>query len=176
MMFGFSPQMMGGLIYEEIQSLPPMTGDVAPVGHIATASSFYAPTPGYPAFRAFDGIRTSESQWITGMGSPNASWVARQTPLAIKVWKYRVGAANTIAGRSPRDFRLQGSNDGTTWVDIDVRTGQAGWSTTVFETREYRITGSPVPYSRHRLFINANNGDASFTVVGELELLQVLTS
>ena len=47
------------------------------------------------------------------------------TPRRVSQYVWSTGGDNflyTSSCRSPRDFRLQGSNDGETWTDLDVRT------------------------------------------------------
>ena len=39
------------------------------------------------------------------------------------VVRYSLTSANDAPARDPKDFTLQGSNDGTTWTDLDSRTG-----------------------------------------------------
>src|SRR3954470_3840136 len=75
---------------------------------------------------------------------------------------YTITSAST-AGADPTGWTLQGSNDGTTWFDLDKRANQA-WTWRQY-TRPFTIA-QPGYYSQHRLVL-----DAAAATVAELELL-----
>jgi hypothetical protein len=78
---------------------------------------------------------------------------------------YTITSGN-VAG-DPSSWTLQGSNDGSTWRDLDTRSGQA--FTWRLYTRPFTIA-RPGNYSRYRLKLTANSGEAT-TTIAELELL-----
>jgi hypothetical protein len=82
-----------------------------------------------------------------------------------KATMYTITSGN-VAGDA-KDWTLQGSNDGTTWTDLDTRSGQA--FTWRLYTRPFTIA-HPGWYSQYRLNITANSGEAT-TTIAELELL-----
>ncbi len=75
---------------------------------------------------------------------------------------YTITSASS-AGADPTGWTLQGSNDGSTWFDLDTRTSQT-WAWRQY-TRPFAIA-QPGYYAQYRLVLN----DASDTVA-ELELL-----
>jgi predicted alpha-1,2-mannosidase len=79
-----------------------------------------------------------------------------------KAEMYTITSANTT-GADPTGWTLQGSNDGSTWFDLDKRTNQT-WMWRQY-TRGFAIA-QPGYYSQYRLVLN----DASDTVA-ELELM-----
>ncbi|MFC0105207.1 ThuA domain-containing protein [Kibdelosporangium aridum] len=83
-------------------------------------------------------------------------WLAYQLPAAKAVNRYTLTSANDFAGRDPKDWTLEGSNDGSTWTQVDKQTGQTFGER--LQTRLFTIA-SPVSYSRYRLNITANAGD-----------------
>jgi hypothetical protein len=71
-----------------------------------------------------------------------------------------------VAG-DPRDWTLQGSNNGTDWADLDTRVNQT------FQWRLYTkpfTVAHPGDYRFYRLHVTANSGEPT-TTVAELELL-----
>lgn len=67
----------------------------------------------------------------------------------------------------PKDWVLEGSNDGNTWTALDERANQEfRWR---HQTRAFPIT-SPAEYAHHRLRITANSGERT-TTIAEIELL-----
>jgi len=89
----------------------------------ATASSNY---PGESPNRAFDG--TTSTTWATadGVGAPH--WIDINVVLKAKLTSFALTNQNGLGNRMPRDFVLQGSNDGgSSWVDIKTVTGEIAW-------------------------------------------------
>jgi predicted alpha-1,2-mannosidase len=78
---------------------------------------------------------------------------------------YTITSGN-VAG-DPKDWTLQGSNDGSTWTDLDQRSGQA--FTWRLYTKPFTIA-HPGYYGYYRLNVTANTGEAT-TSLAELELL-----
>lgn len=153
---------------ETAQSLPAMTSNTAPSGHVASASSAYS---GQPAFLAFDQSTsfTYANAWSSTTTNPG-EWVARQTPSAIRVGSYAIRARNDSGAQiqNPSAWVFEGSNDGTTWAALDTQSGQS-W--TAGERKAFTIpAASRGSYNRHRVRCTAG-GSTVFTIV-ELELLQ----
>jgi hypothetical protein len=55
----------------------------------------------------------------------------------------------------PRDWTIQGSNDGNSWTTIDTRSSQTGWVSG--ETRRFTVSNS-TSYAQYRINVSANNG------------------
>lgn len=75
------------------------------------------------------------------------------------VTSYGVGTANDNPPRDPQAWTFAGSNDSTTWVTLDTRTGQFG-GTTPRNTFFYFNIANPgtVSYKYYRISFTANNG------------------
>jgi hypothetical protein len=50
-------------------------------------------------------------------------WVTYQLAKPAAVVRYALTSANDAPTRDPRDFTVQGSNDGSTWTDLNRQTG-----------------------------------------------------
>jgi hypothetical protein len=83
-------------------------------------------------------------------------WVTYQLAKPVAVVSYSLTSANDTPGRDPRDFTLQGSNNGSDWTGLDTRTGQSFGDR--FATNAYSFTNTTA-YGYYRLNITANSGD-----------------
>jgi glucose/arabinose dehydrogenase/PKD repeat protein len=83
-------------------------------------------------------------------------WVQFRFSEPVDVVRYALTSANDFAGRDPKNWTLQGSNDGTTWTDVDTRTNET-WPDR-FVKRKFTVTNTTV-YSHYRLNITANSGE-----------------
>ncbi|MET7421228.1 ThuA domain-containing protein [Dactylosporangium sp. NPDC005555] len=95
----------------------------------------------------------SGTKWLT---FATTGWVAYQLSTPAAVNGYALTSANDFPGRDPKDWTLQGSTDGTTWVDLDRRTGQTFGER--LQTRRFEVANTTV-YPRYRLNITANSGE-----------------
>ncbi|MEU8423209.1 GH92 family glycosyl hydrolase [Micromonospora sp. NPDC048835] len=84
-------------------------------------------------------------------------WVTYQLAEPATVRRYSLTAANDAPTRDPKDFVVQGSNDGTTWTDLDKRTGETFSGR--FATRTFSFTNTNA-YGFYRLNVTANSGDS----------------
>lgn len=118
-------------------------------------------SPSYPSSNAFD--NNNSSLWISEV------WV---TPAIIGynfsepkiVQEYTISYANgSITKRAPKDFELQGSNDGVTWNSIDIRSDETNWAGV--ESRTYTVTETNDAYHKFRLVVNDDNDAREGVVV-----------
>ena len=84
-------------------------------------------------------------------------WATYQLAKPATVVKYSLTSANDAPTRDPKDFTLQGSDDGSTWTDLDKQTGQSFSGR--FATNIYSFTNTTA-YGYYRLNITANSGDS----------------
>lgn len=98
-------------------------------------------------------------------GDPNTKWLtfARTGQLTLRmeqpvaVVKYGITSANDSAGRDPKNWKLQGSTDGQTWVDLDTRADEDFPQR--FQPRTFDVANETA-YGWYRLDVTANSGDA----------------
>ncbi|SNT58239.1 alpha-1,2-mannosidase, putative [Actinacidiphila glaucinigra] len=84
-------------------------------------------------------------------------WVTYRLAKPAAVVKYSLTSANDAAGRDPKDFTVQGSNDGGAWTDLDTRTGVSFSGR--FATNTYSFSNTTA-YAYYRLNVTANSGDS----------------
>jgi len=95
--------------------------------------------------------------------SPDSFWESIKFPIWLqiefkdnkskKISKYSLQAGEE-AKRMPKDWQFQGSNDGTTWKDLDVQKNRIGWKT---DERGTYAVASPAAYKFYRLYFTAGN-------------------
>jgi hypothetical protein len=119
---------------------------------------------------------TAADSWATdGTGQP--WWVKADfgdgtggTPGAQTIIEWTIANSGNTTGTwntfSPKDFKLQGSNDNSAWSDLDTHTNVTSWGSP--ETKTYTL-GSPGSYRYYRVYITASNG-SPYAMVGEIEL------
>jgi hypothetical protein len=100
------------------------------------------------------------------VGGQTAVWIQYQNPTSAVITKYSVTSANDFATRDPKNWSLQGSANGSTWVTLNTQSNQT--FTARFQKKEYTFTNSTA-YVYYRLNITANNG-ATATQLAEWEL------
>lgn len=72
-------------------------------------------------------------------------------------------------GDCPTGWKIQGSNDGSTWVDLDEQTGQSFPNN---DAKEYTIPGNNTAYKFHRFYLlswNTSNMIGTFKAWGYIE-------
>ncbi len=84
------------------------------------------------------------------------------------VKRYTVTAGNVnIPARDPKNWQFQGSNDGTNWTTLDTQSNQA--FTIRMQQKTYNL-GNTTAYRYYRFNVTANNGDSTFTHLGDIGL------
>lgn len=148
--------------------IPQMSANVSG-GYTARASSEVSSN--YPAYKAFD--RASAGGigdcWAGAAKATDAApqWLAIDLPSAVTITGY--GIQNRLNGdmACPTKWKLQGSNDKSTWEDI----GGVMNDTDMTYGKVRNFAANPTKaYSSYRLFITEINGTFDFTVVQEFML------
>lgn len=127
-----------------------MTSNTVPAPYVASASTEFSSD--YAAWKAFDGS-VGASTWATDWA--NTGWLQVLLPTPAIVTQYAIVDRGTSA-EQPRDWTLQGSNDGVSWVILDCRGGEVWQSST---TKTFPVV-TPRSYQYYRLNITKNNGSA----------------
>tara|TARA_R110002095_G_C4251687_1_gene240226 strand:- start:5736 stop:9821 length:4086 start_codon:yes stop_codon:yes gene_type:complete len=136
-------------------------------------------TINYNSWNAFD----KDSFKVISGGNKN-TWLASATtgwlqykfsyPRVLKSWRLR--SSNTTT-RNPKRFTIEGSNDGFAWTAIDSTytasdyVGEASLWGDIQDT-----SANTVAYVYHRINITANNGDAQYVGLTELEFNTITPS
>jgi len=118
------------------------------------ASSQNDPREG--AAKAFDGLPASK--WYNN-NRRGPWWLQYQFPSGEPqaVEQYRITSANDAPERDPKDWELQGSNDGRTWVALDARVGEV--FSERFQSKTYWLRNKE-KFQSYRLWITKQAGAA----------------
>lgn len=143
---------------------------------VASASDDNGGTnPSYNAFNLVTTGAASESDWLAASTTTSTLQYKQTERRILKSWRIRDGQT---AGRVPRRFTVEGSDDGLNWTAIDstytasdyISDGARLWGDL------HDTSGNTTAYLYHRLDITANSGDGSLTGLGELELNTITPS
>lgn len=130
-----------------------------------SASSYYSDK--YPPWEAFDGVKGSDVDCWTGSNRASSWWLQWQNKKKqVLVQRLRIQgtSSNDIAQQAITSFVLQGSDDGSTWLDICSASGLT-WGSAGYEWKEFTFSNNK-SYYYHRL---ANIKATSFPTIVELE-------
>ncbi|NJP80697.1 glycoside hydrolase family 92 protein, partial [Streptomyces sp. AA8] len=114
----------------------------------------------------FDGESTTK--WLD---FEKAAWLEFELSEPVTAVRYALTSANDSPGRDPRDWTLQGSQDGRNWTPLDSRKGETFEKR--FQTREFSFLNS-TPFRHYRLDIARNSG-ADITQLAEVQLAPYYT-
>ena len=143
--------------------IPDMTSNTAPSG-VASADSE---------------LGASYQAWNAMTRNDYLYWYPARDPVTPPCWlQYQFDSAKIIAqytlthaydaDRMFKDWIFKGSNDGSTWVDLDTVTGETGWTTD--EKRVYTFDNTTA-YEYYRIACSANNGH-HYTMIAEFEMME----
>ncbi|MEV5407313.1 GH92 family glycosyl hydrolase [Thermopolyspora sp. NPDC052614] len=107
----------------------------------------------------------SNTKWLV-FTDTRTGWLAYRLTEPTTVVHYAITSANDIPDRDPRDWQVQGSQDGRNWTTLDTRTGETFDAR--FQRKEYRFENTTA-YAYYRLNITANRG-AGIIQLAEWEL------
>lgn len=117
-----------------------MLPSIAPDG--VTASSQNA--PGEAAAFAADG--NASTKWLAFV---KAGWIQYQLTSAQPMAKYTLTSGGDAEARDPKNFRVQGSDNGTDWTTVDERSGEM--FTGRGQTRTFELAAPSAAYLYYRL-------------------------
>jgi len=122
-----------------------------PVLHTADSAN----TGSFTAKNAFDG--STNTFWETG--SPFPHWIMTDFgtyPKRVIEYALQTGShgkdGTDSTGRMPKDWRFEGSNDGSDWTVLDTQADRTDWK--VNERRTYTCA-NPASFRYYRLYITA---------------------
>jgi hypothetical protein len=125
----------------------------------ATAGSYYSSTTVLTA-QTPTGATTQMTVSISGTPTTiYGEWVQIQLPFSILLNAYTFnGGDGGGTGQTPNTWIIAASFNGTTWVQLDARSG-VGTPTIGFQlSATYTITGNTIQYSYYRFIVRAVNG------------------
>ncbi len=98
-----------------------------------------------------------------------SSWFSYQSTVPAKVTAYSITSANDNPSRDPKDWVLEASSDGNSWVEIDSRKDQL--FPYRYVTQFYSCNKAKTEYTYFRLNVTGNNG-ANLLQFAEWQLLE----
>jgi len=142
-----------------------MTTNALPTPFVASASST---TAGYDAFRAFNGVKTTENPWVSAV-LPAWLKIDLGASGAKVVSKYNItGRSLANVNQNPKSWTLEGSNDDTNWTVLDTVTNETSWID--LETRSFYFDNDTA-YRYYKINITEVNG-TTLAAIQELELIE----
>lgn len=113
------------------------------------------------------GDRNASTKWCVEHKNKDVVWqIDLGTPQAVNGYSFT--SANDVPSRDPRTWKLEGSQDGNTWGELDGKTDEAPFATRG-ETKEYKIAADKSSKFRHYRFVFAPK-DATHFQVAEISL------
>ena len=118
------------------------------LGSVTAVTASAQNTPNEAAAFLADG--NSASKWLA---FTNTAWVQYQLAAPQPMTSYTLTSGNDEPDRDPKDFRVQGSTNGTDWVTVDERSGElfSGRG----ETRTFTLATPSTEYLYYRLDVLA---------------------
>lgn len=113
-------------------------------------------------------VATTTNVWLEVDFDPNGIGDAAHKRTINRYAIRQSGAFDGTLARYPKNFRLQGW-DGAAWTDLDVRTNIV-WANA--NTTKHFAFANAVALSKYRLYVDANNGDATYTCLAKLFLFE----
>lgn len=130
---------------------------------LVAGSAYYSTH--YP-YKAFNGAVDTNSKWLI---SGTTGWVSIFIGSKRVLTSYEIQIASDSApARAPKNWTMEGTNDEVTWYTVDTVTGETGWSNG--EKRSFTCDDTSTAYRVFRFSVTANDGDISYTGLGEIYL------
>ena len=166
---GWTTEIRGNPIhwYTEEYIVPVMSSS-SQDGYVASASSEF--NSEHAAYLAFD--RNIDTKWATQDNITPPQWLQIKLPTAKKCAILELSSRNDRWwNQIPKDFILQGSNDGSTWTDLLTQSGTS-WTSQAQTIRFEVPTANQANYLYYRIWATANMKNpagafaiASFTLI-----------
>ncbi|WP_285644798.1 GH92 family glycosyl hydrolase [Lentzea sp. NBRC 102530] len=147
-----------GVIGSDGSGIP---GNVSDKVDDANANGEYAES-GEVVDNLWDG--TVNTKWLV---FATTGWVTYQFASAQNIKKYALSSANDSPERDPKNWTVQGSNNGTDWTVLDTRTGET--FSERLQTKTYDVA-TPGSYTWYKLDITLNNGSTNIVQLAEWQL------
>ncbi|MGO1277590.1 MAG: discoidin domain-containing protein, partial [Cellulosimicrobium funkei] len=122
-----------------------------------TASAQNLPNEG--AANLADG--SSGTKWLA---FASTGWVRYEFAEPVSFVAYTMTSGDDAAGRDPKTWTVEGSNDGSTWTALDRRTDEDFPNRQ--QTRTFELEAPTAAYTYLRLNVTANSGDSIVQLAG----------
>lgn len=114
---------------------------------------------------AYDtGLAASVPGGVQTTAGVNGEWVQLQVPTAIVLKSYVLtGRATASSAQNPKSWTLFGSNNGSSWTQIDTQTGITSWNGQNFGVLVFSLTNT-TSYTYFRIVLTSNQGTAGIAI------------
>lgn len=147
--------------------IPKMTSNTAPSGAASCSSVF---SSAYDSWYAFNQI--SDQGWASS-GTATAQWLCYKFTNPVAISQYTITSRNSSTStdllQSPKTWRFEASNDGSTWTTIDERDNVTNWG--VAEKRVFTFNNI-ISFIYYRIYCISNNGSTTAFAINELEMME----
>jgi len=126
-----------------------MTSYNVPSPYVVTDSGRYE-SDKY-GWRAFNGTLGSEPDYMSS-GLPATLSIDLGAATRLDNYKLSVGGNSAGNGQAPKNWTIEGSNDGTNWTIVDTRTNTTGWVEAVQKSFDL---GTPSTYRYYKIVVTA---------------------
>lgn len=127
--------------------IPPGSLSAYVTGVTASAQNL----PGEAASNLLDS--NPNTKWLA---FASTGWVVYTFDKPVVATDYAMTSANDSPARDPKNWTIEGSNDGKTWAPVDTQTNQSFPGR--LQEKDYK-TANTTAYSSYRLTISANSGE-----------------
>jgi hypothetical protein len=144
--------------------IPIMTSNTVPSGE-AFANQVYDVAT-YPIYNAFNGKNTTYTDaWVSSTLATTSSpvYIGYDFKIGNVINSYSISATMNYKW-NPKDWKFQGSNDGTNWIDLHQVTGEV--FTSLGQTKYYDFINE-TPYQKYRLYVTNCDSANSYFGIGE---------
>lgn len=122
-------------------------------------------------FHAFDGDYLHRSEWHPLQGVPQ--WLKMQVEQPVKVLGFRIYSRPDYV-EQPTAFKLQGSNDGETWTDLESFTWTETSTSSVPNFKDCLVPDNGQFYTYFRWYFTDAVSYSMYTVVNEITFTNVV--
>ena len=142
--------------------------------YVVTSSSTYVGAEPFKCFNTSDttGGHWAENRYTAGVFNSTSfivsgylgDWVKIQLPVAIKLTRFNFVSRPSLQVRSPKDFKIYGSNDNITWVELVNKTDAAYNASNIYEQTTPEITNTYTYYGLvvNKIFTGTNDVTLNF--------------
>ena len=152
-----------------VDLVPKMTSNTTPSGTVIYSTNYLANYP-YQVFN-----KSTSGIWSPANSNITNQYIGYTFSTAQIVNRYTIQfpQSTSMLYAAPKSWRLEASNDNTSWITLDTRENEVDWSS--LEKRTFDIDNKD-QYLSYRIYILANNGNASWVYISEIEFLQIINS
>jgi len=102
-------------------NVPTFSTDITDNGGTITTSNAGVSIP-EGIDKSIDNVATSK--YCAKVAASTPVWIQYQSPKSVILKSYSMTSANDAQERDPKTWKLQGSDNGTDWIDVDAQTNQ----------------------------------------------------